>query len=60
MFTPGERQEIESFVHQELALIEQKVRDQAGSYNFLCSVGGLTMFTHRPVGAVLRSISHFH
>lgn len=59
MFTPGERQEIQEFVHQELADIERDVCDRAGSYNYLCNVGGVTMFTHRPVGAVLRSIPHF-
>lgn len=59
MLSPEEREEIHHFVHQELAGIEQDVRDHAGSYNYLCSVGGLTMFTHRPVGAVLRAIPHF-
>lgn len=59
MFSAGEREEIRQFVHQEMAGIEYQVRHQAGSYNYLCSVGGLTMFTHSPVGAVLHAIPHF-
>jgi hypothetical protein len=58
MFTPGEREEIRNFVHQELADIEHKIRHQAGSYNYLCSVGGMTVFSHRPIGSVLHTIPH--
>lgn len=59
MLSPEEREEIRNFVHQELAGIEQDVSRRAGSYNYLCSIGGLTMFTHRPVGAVIHAIPHF-
>lgn len=59
MLSPGERQEIREFVHQELAGIEAEVRQHAGSYNYLCSLGGLTVFTHAPVGSVIHVIPHF-
>lgn len=58
MLSPEERQEIRSQVHQELAEIEDDVAHRAGSYNYLCEVAGDTIFTHQPVGAVLRSIPH--
>lgn len=58
MFSPTEREEIRNFVHQEMAGIEYQLRHNAGSYNYLCSVGGLTLFTHRPVGAVIHAIEH--
>lgn len=32
---------------------EAKLRHDAGSYKFLCSVGGHIMFSHRPVGTVV-------
>ncbi len=59
MLSPEEHEEIRNVVHQELASIEKQIRHHAGSYNFLCNVGGVTMFTHRPIGAVLHSIPHF-
>lgn len=59
MLSPGEREEIRTFVHQEMAEMYAKVSYAAGSYNYLCSVGGLTVFAHQPVGAVLYAIPHF-
>lgn len=59
MLSPGERDEIRQFIYEEMADIEHRIRNQAGSYNYLCNVGGLTMFTHRPVGAVIHAIAHF-
>lgn len=59
MFTPAEQEEIRNFVYQVLAGIEDQVRHDAGSYNYLCNIGGLTMFTHRPLGAVIHAIPHF-
>lgn len=58
MLSPTEREEIRLFIHEELSDIERQVRDYAGSYNFLCSVGGLTMFTHHPVGRVIHAVPH--
>lgn len=58
MLSLGEQEEIRNFVHQELAGIEDQVRHDAGSYNYLCSVGGSTIFAHHPVGSVIHTISH--
>lgn len=58
MLSPEEKQEIREEVHHELADIEEQVAHYAGSYNYLCGVAGDTIFTHQPVGAVLRSIPH--
>jgi hypothetical protein len=58
MFTPAEREEIRQCVHREMAHLEAKLHHDAGSYNYLCSVGGLDVFTHRPLGAVLHTIAH--
>lgn len=58
MLSPIEREEIRLCVHEELAEIEQRIRHDAGSYNFLCSVGGLTMFTHTPIGRVIHAVPH--
>lgn len=58
MFSPGEREEIRRFVHAEMADIERRLQRDAGSYNYLCSIDGLTVFTHQPVGAVLHAIAH--
>lgn len=58
MLSPIEREEIRNFVHEELAEIEYRVRHNAGSYNYLCSVGGVTMFTHQPIGQVIHAIPH--
>lgn len=56
MFTPGEREEMRNFVHQEIADIEYRLRHQAGSYKYLCSVGGMTVFSHIPVGSILHVV----
>lgn len=59
MLGPIEREEIRNFVHEEMAEMYAQVAHEAGSYNYLCCVGGLTVFTHRPMGAVLYAIPHF-
>jgi hypothetical protein len=35
---------------------EYKLRHDAGTYRFLCSVGGHIVFTHHPVGIVLHVV----
>lgn len=45
-------------VYKELAHIEQQVAHEAGSYSYLCAVNGDTIFTHHPVGQVIRFIPH--
>lgn len=39
---------------------EARLRHQAGSYNYLCRVGGNLIFSHRPIGTVLHVIPRFH
>jgi hypothetical protein len=53
-----ERDEIRQLVYSELAHIEAEVAQHAGTYNYLCWVMGGPVFTHRPVGPVLRTIGH--
>lgn len=35
---------------------EARLRHRAGSYHYLCSIGGYVTFTHFPVGIVLHVI----
>jgi len=56
MLTQQERAEIRYEVHRELAEINEQCA-HAGSYGYLCYVGGLTFFSHHPVGHVLRRIA---
>jgi len=58
MLSPGEQHEIRSLIYAELAALEARVAHAAGSYNYLCLIGGMPCFTHTPVGAVLRTIPH--
>lgn len=60
MMSGDEAQQIRHIVHQELADIETQVSRYAGSYNYLCACGGITMFSHKPIGKVLRQIHHCH
>lgn len=53
-----EQEEIRQFIHAEMVRIESDIAHHAGSYNYLCLVGGSPCFTHRPTGAVLRAIPH--
>ncbi|ABE67830.1 hypothetical protein SEA_YASSIFIED_75 [Mycobacterium phage Yassified] len=62
MMSPEEKWEIKQLVHQELAAIEYEIAHNAGSYRYLCALGGVTFFSHTPVGTVVRSIpprTHF-
>lgn len=53
-----EIEEIRRLIYAEMASIESRIAHQAGSYNYVCCVGGSPCFTHHPVGAVLRTIYH--
>lgn len=57
--TDEEYREIRAVVHQELDEIERQV-PFAGSYDYLCEVGGVPTFTHERVGSVLRYMPHLH
>lgn len=37
---------------------EARLCRQAGSYTYLCSLGGHVVFTHAPVGGVLHVLPH--
>ena len=53
-----DRDEVRQLIYQELAALESRVCQCAGSYNYMCLVGGSPCFTHQPVGPVLRTIPH--
>lgn len=56
MLSPEERQEIRTEVYHDLIEIEDDVAHRAGSYGYLCLLGGEPTFCHGPVGPVLRYI----
>lgn len=56
MLSPEELWEIHQVVRAELVAIERDIAHHAGSYRFLCAAGGITFFSHTPVGVVVRSI----
>lgn len=58
MLSPAERDEIRQEVLHELVEIEDQISHNAGSYEYLCLIGGIPTFTHTPVGPVLRRIFH--
>lgn len=58
MLPPGEREEIRQLIYAELADLENRVVHDAGSYNYVCCLGGAPVFTHNPIGRVLRQIGH--
>lgn len=37
-----------------LAAIESEIRRRAGSYRYLCRLGSLLVFTHKPIGKIAR------
>ena len=53
-----EAEEIRQLVYREMAHIEAECAYRAGSYTYLCLVGGSPCFTHSIVGPVLRTIAH--
>jgi hypothetical protein len=54
----SERRSVALFSRELPVSILHLVRSAAGSYNYLCSLGGTAVFTHRPVGVVLLPIPH--
>jgi hypothetical protein len=54
MMTPSECEDVRQLVYRELASIEDRIAHQAGSYRFLCLLGGGPVFTHTRCGPVLR------
>lgn len=56
MLSNEEREEIRQEVLRDLIAIEDQVAHNAGSYGYLCCVGGSPVFAHTPVGPVIRTI----
>lgn len=56
MFTRNEREEIRQLVYNEMAAIERHIAEHSGSYNYLCRLEGVPVFTHEPHGTVLRRL----
>ena len=56
MLSPFEREEIRQEVYRDVAEIEDEVTRRAGSYRYLCLIDGDPVFTHSPVGRILRRI----
>lgn len=57
MLGGNEIEEIRRVVHAEVAEIEREFRDPiSGSYGYLCAAGGLTFYSHSPVGHVLKRV----
>lgn len=56
MLSHIEREEIRQEIYNDLAQIEEDITLRAGSYTFLCLVAGDLIFTHSPIGRVIRHI----
>jgi hypothetical protein len=52
MFTRDERAEIRMLFYDELVGIHEQVM-RAGSYRYLCLVGGRPIYAHHPIGKVI-------
>ena len=58
MLSPIEREEIRQAVYEEMADLEDQIVHQSGSFTYLCRVAGRPLFTHHPMGRVMRQIHH--
>jgi hypothetical protein len=56
MMSQAEREEIRQEVYRDIAEIEDDILHRAGSFRYLCLLLGEPVFTHNPVGRVLRRI----
>lgn len=54
MMSADETEDVRRLVYQTLAAIEYQIAHEAGSYRYLCLVGGSPTFAHTPVGPVVR------
>jgi polysaccharide pyruvyl transferase WcaK-like protein len=54
MMSPDEREDVRQLVYQEMAALEYRIAREAGSYRYMCLVGGSPVFAHSPVGPILR------
>ena len=60
MLTQEERDEIRRAIYADLIEIEEEITRHAGSYEYLCLLGGEPVFCHRPVGKVIRHLVPVH
>lgn len=51
-----ESEEIRHFCPPGRRYDETALRRAAGSYRYLCALGGHTVFTHHPIGVVLHVV----
>lgn len=56
MLSPAEREEFRQALYQDLIAIEDEISRHAGTYEFLCLLGGAPTFCHSPVGPVIRRV----
>lgn len=47
-----------NYEHEQLRqqAVERMIAERAGSYQYLCRVEGFPVFTHSPIGTVLRHL----
>lgn len=55
MFDRDQRAEIRGLCHEELQLIH-RANQAAGSYRYLCMLDGRPIYSHTPVGQVIRDL----
>jgi hypothetical protein len=55
MFDREQRAEIRGLCHEELRLIH-RANQAAGSYRYLCMVEGRPIYSHHPIGVVMRDL----
>jgi hypothetical protein len=59
MLSLEETEQIRQVLYQEMARLHRAVTAaSAGTYNYLCLVGGHPTFTHQPIGTVLQQVHH--
>lgn len=55
MLSPHERAEIRTQVYREMIEVERQMAHH-GSFRYLCLIAGVPVWTHSPVGPVLRTL----
>lgn len=54
MLDANEISQVHDLIWRETAEVVGIMIQQPGSYRYLCDVRGVVMFTHHPIGTVLR------
>lgn len=55
MFDRDQRAEIRSLCYEELRMIH-RANQAAGSYRYLCMLDGQPVYSHHPIGHVMRDL----